>query len=755
MLRRALRTRSRCSRSASRRRWPLRGRTRPAAEAARCTGADVRRQRPRLGARRRHEPVGRLRLRAARLDVRPDPRPLLPRHDARARRRSRACACCSARGTKRARGLVGLAVPVRDALGRPCTSSPAGPYALGPALRVTVDRRSPRRRSPGRSLFLPGATPLQLARQARTAARSQVDRRNGRSCSVVNVVGLEPYLYGVVPQEMPSAWPAEALKAQAVVARSYALAVAQDRRRVRPLRRHAQPGLRRHRRREAVDDRRGRGDGRPGRALRGQGRDDVLLLDLRRTHRVDRRTSWARGEPVPYLVSVADPYDTRLAAPRLGPVRRSPRPKLRSTFKVPGQLLDVRVAVNASQRVDGDDARRVEGRGRRAGRRSSARSSACARRGSASACSRSTPPAAPVEYGGTVDARRASHAAARSATLEQRASGGSWEPVGAHHARRRRRGRRDRVKPLVSTDYRIAAPATLVGAPVHVPVAPRVRLQPATAADDARGPRPAGRPRRARRRPAPRRRRAGGRLRRRRSTTTGAFAATPEPDAGHVPRARRARARVRRRASRRRCRSSRGEAPRRSPRSSRRCSCPRPAQAARYAVGVEPGASLDASPPPSSAPTGARRSTLAPDARALVVETRPPGGSRARPRRRLRRAARRLAPARVRAERPARAEAVAPRAGPRVRLLAASCRRSPVRASRSSTPASTATTPSSRAGSPPRGASSAAAALDRPAGPRHVRRGPDRGATNNAIGHRRASRSGRSCSSPRSSRRPA
>ena len=41
-------------------------------------------QRPRLGPRRRDEPVGRVRLRAARRDVRADPRPLLPGHDARA-----------------------------------------------------------------------------------------------------------------------------------------------------------------------------------------------------------------------------------------------------------------------------------------------------------------------------------------------------------------------------------------------------------------------------------------------------------------------------------------------------------------------------------------------------------------------------------------------------------------------------------------------------------------------------------------------
>jgi SpoIID/LytB domain protein len=38
----------------------------------------------------------------------------------------------------------------------------------------------------------------------------------------INEVGLDLYLRGVVPSEMPSSWPAEALKAQAIAARSYA-----------------------------------------------------------------------------------------------------------------------------------------------------------------------------------------------------------------------------------------------------------------------------------------------------------------------------------------------------------------------------------------------------------------------------------------------------------------------------------------------------------------------------------------------------
>ncbi len=45
--------------------------------------------------------------------------------------------------------------------------------------------------------------------------------REGRLVAY-NLVDLEEYLYGVVPKEMPPAWPDEALKAQAVVSRTFA-----------------------------------------------------------------------------------------------------------------------------------------------------------------------------------------------------------------------------------------------------------------------------------------------------------------------------------------------------------------------------------------------------------------------------------------------------------------------------------------------------------------------------------------------------
>ena len=48
------------------------------------------------------------------------------------------------------------------------------------------------------------------------------ERVNGGNLNVVNIVDMEDYLIGVVPYEMSDSWPLEALKAQAVCARSYA-----------------------------------------------------------------------------------------------------------------------------------------------------------------------------------------------------------------------------------------------------------------------------------------------------------------------------------------------------------------------------------------------------------------------------------------------------------------------------------------------------------------------------------------------------
>jgi stage II sporulation protein D len=49
-------------------------------------------------------------------------------------------------------------------------------------------------------------------------------RTEGAGVTSINVLDLESYVRGVVAGEMPSSWPLEALKAQAVAARTYALA---------------------------------------------------------------------------------------------------------------------------------------------------------------------------------------------------------------------------------------------------------------------------------------------------------------------------------------------------------------------------------------------------------------------------------------------------------------------------------------------------------------------------------------------------
>ena len=51
------------------------------------------------------------------------------------------------------------------------------------------------------------------------------ERIKGGKLTVVNILGLEDYVKGVVCNEMSNSWPIEALKAQAVAARSYALSL--------------------------------------------------------------------------------------------------------------------------------------------------------------------------------------------------------------------------------------------------------------------------------------------------------------------------------------------------------------------------------------------------------------------------------------------------------------------------------------------------------------------------------------------------
>jgi stage II sporulation protein D len=109
---------------------------------------------------------------------------------------------------------------VEDATGK-VRKLAAGEHAVGPTLAVALAVGKPAKKLPGPLTFLPGKSPLALRNPYRGTFTVSSD---GTKLTVVNTVGLEAYTRGVVSSEMPHDWPVEAVKAQAVAARSYALA---------------------------------------------------------------------------------------------------------------------------------------------------------------------------------------------------------------------------------------------------------------------------------------------------------------------------------------------------------------------------------------------------------------------------------------------------------------------------------------------------------------------------------------------------
>jgi stage II sporulation protein D len=97
---------------------------------------------------------------------------------------------------------------------------PAGELTLGPALRLLVDGKRVPLEGPLR--FQPGKG-SQLALGGVEYRGELVVSREGARLRAINVLPLESYLLGVVAREMPKDWPLEALKAQAVAARTYSL----------------------------------------------------------------------------------------------------------------------------------------------------------------------------------------------------------------------------------------------------------------------------------------------------------------------------------------------------------------------------------------------------------------------------------------------------------------------------------------------------------------------------------------------------
>lgn len=122
------------------------------------------------------------------------------------------------------RAAVKLSSPVpfsvRDATGAVAEIGP-GEIVITPALRIVVEGTPVR--LPGPLAFVAGkGVPLRMdGKEYRGEIRLSVV---GAKLQAIDVLGLDAYLAGVVPGEMPKEWPAAALQAQAVAARSYALA---------------------------------------------------------------------------------------------------------------------------------------------------------------------------------------------------------------------------------------------------------------------------------------------------------------------------------------------------------------------------------------------------------------------------------------------------------------------------------------------------------------------------------------------------
>ena len=201
---------------------------------------------------------------------------------------------------------------VRDVVGK-TYPLPAGDVPLGPKLRVAVDGTPTELAGPScscparRRSSSTGAYRGQIAVSVTGQKLRRGQRRRPR--------GLPP---GRRAAEMPSALAgrgAEGAGRRGALLRARAPA---ERQGVRPLRRHAQPGLRRDRRRDAATTAAVAGDEGRGAALRGQADRRVLLTRPRAARRSTRRRSSAR--PCRTSSPSTTPTDALSPVHRWGPV---------------------------------------------------------------------------------------------------------------------------------------------------------------------------------------------------------------------------------------------------------------------------------------------------------------------------------------------------------------------------------------------------------------------------------------------------
>jgi stage II sporulation protein D len=362
---------------------------------------------------------------------------------------------------------------VRDATGETHDVA-AGTYTLTPALKLRLVGDDKAKALAGPLTFQPGPSPLALRHRYRGAI--QVDVTGGK-LRAINVVGLEQYLYGVVPSEMPFSWHPEALKAQAIVARSYAVAV----------RRTGAFDLYPDTRSQmylGLDHEQGSTnaavDATAGKIVLYEGKvAKTYFFSTSGGRTASSQDVW--GSAIPYLVSVPDPYDSISPYHDWGPLAFTGA-KLGRVLHVPGRLIDVQPERTGSGRVDSVTAVGTEGSvavsagdlRRRLGLRSTWFS--------VGVLSLAAPPA-PVVYGSTT--RLSGVARGVGNVLLQQRSPAGWEDV-AHVPATKTGAVTVPVKPTSTTQYRLAS-GKAAAAAVRVAVAPLLRLYPPRTQNELRG----------------------------------------------------------------------------------------------------------------------------------------------------------------------------------------------------------------------------------------------------------------------------
>lgn len=124
-----------------------------------------------------------------------------------------------ASGVSRVTVASAASFSVTDANGKKYTLN-AGTHTIRANLQVR-SANGQLRTLAGPVRFAPGTAVLRLSGNAYRGLLRV--RAQGSLVSAVNDIGLEPYVKGVIAWEMPASWHPEALKAQAVVARTYGL----------------------------------------------------------------------------------------------------------------------------------------------------------------------------------------------------------------------------------------------------------------------------------------------------------------------------------------------------------------------------------------------------------------------------------------------------------------------------------------------------------------------------------------------------